>query len=236
MTLTVAASTKALSPETVFERLEHVRASAPRVHAITNAVAQNFTANVLLALGAVPSMTLAPEEVAGFAASAGALLVNLGTLDDIRRQAIPLAIDAARKAGRPVCIDPVFVDRSPLRCAYARDLTALKPDLVRLNAAEMEALFPDRERVDELIASGTVIAVTGEEDRIESRGEDFRLQNGHPLQQFRRNPTVMKKTPGGVSLCIKDQDPIDSHNDVATFRKRQGLAVCQDQTSLTAAL
>jgi hydroxyethylthiazole kinase len=181
MTLTVAASTEALSPETVFVRLVRVREAAPRVHAITNAVAQSFTANVLLALGAVPSMTLAPEEVAGFAASAGALLVNLGTLDETRRQSIPLAIEAARKAGRPVCIDPVFVDRSPLRCAYARDLLALRPDLVRLNRFEMEALFPDRKPAEELIASGTVFAVTGEEDKIESRGEDFRLRNGHPL-------------------------------------------------------
>ena len=32
--------------------------ASPRVHCITNAVAQNFTANVLLAAGAVPSMTL----------------------------------------------------------------------------------------------------------------------------------------------------------------------------------
>lgn len=204
MTLTVAASTKALSPETVFERLERVRQTAPRVHAITNAVAQNFTANVLLALGAVPSMTLAPEEVAGFAASAGALLVNLGTLDDTRRQSIPLAIDAARKAGRPVCIDPVFVDRSPLRCAYARDLMALKPDLVRLNAAEMEALFPDRGKVDDLIASGTVIAVTGGEDKIESRGEDYRLQNGHPLM----SRVTATGCAGGAVLaaftCVED--------------------------------
>ena len=36
----------------------------PRVHCITNAVAQNFTANVLLAAGAVPSMTIAPKEIA----------------------------------------------------------------------------------------------------------------------------------------------------------------------------
>ena len=41
--------------------LERVRRTAPRVHCITNAVAQHFTANVLLALGAVPSMTIAPS-------------------------------------------------------------------------------------------------------------------------------------------------------------------------------
>ena len=34
--------------------LARVRARAPRIHCITNAVAQNFTANVLLAAGALP--------------------------------------------------------------------------------------------------------------------------------------------------------------------------------------
>jgi len=181
MTLSIAASTRALSPETVFTLLERVRHQTPRVHAITNAVAQNFTANVLLALGAVPSMTLAPQEVAGFAASADALLVNLGTLDETRKAAIPLALEAARQAGRPVSVDPVFVDRSPLRCAFARDLLTCGPDLVRLNAAELDALFADRAAADELIARGTVFAVTGAEDKIEGHGEDYRLLNGHPL-------------------------------------------------------
>ena len=35
--------------------LARLRAQGPRVHCITNAVAQNFTANVLLAAGCVPS-------------------------------------------------------------------------------------------------------------------------------------------------------------------------------------
>ncbi|WP_422377226.1 hydroxyethylthiazole kinase [Roseibium sp.] len=181
MTLSIAATTQSLTPETVYGLLEKVRRQQPRVHAITNAVAQAFTANTLLALGAVPSMTLAPDEVAGFAASADALLVNLGTLDETRRAAIPLAIEAACAAGRPVCIDPVFVDRSPSRCAFALTLMASRPDLVRLNTAELEALFPERAKADALIAGGTVLAVTGAEDKIESEGEDFRLLNGHPL-------------------------------------------------------
>jgi hydroxyethylthiazole kinase len=181
MSLSVAASTQSLSAQTVFEHLQDVRLKSPRVHAITNSVAQAFTANVLLALGAVPSMTIAPEEVSEFVTGADALLVNLGTLDEIRRQAIPLAIKAARAAGHPICVDPVFVNRSLVRCKYARDLMASGPDLVRLNVAEIDALFPDRADVEALIASGTVFAVTGEEDKVESQGEDFRLLNGHPL-------------------------------------------------------
>src|ERR1041384_6258224 len=74
---------------------ERVRAQPPRVHCITNSVAQNFTANVLLAAGARPSMTISPEEIGSFVASADALLVNLGTFDAARRQATDTAIKVA---------------------------------------------------------------------------------------------------------------------------------------------
>ena len=41
--------------------LARIRARAPRVHCITNTVAQQYTANMLLAAGVVPSMTISPD-------------------------------------------------------------------------------------------------------------------------------------------------------------------------------
>ena len=98
-----------------------MRASSPRVHCITNAVAQNFTANVLLAAGAVPSMTVAPEEVADFVARADALLINLGTFDRERREAVEVAIARATVERRPWVLDPVFIDRSPRRASLRQN-------------------------------------------------------------------------------------------------------------------
>ena len=69
-------------PHIAADILMRLRARGPRVHCITNAVAQTFTANTLLAAGAVPSMTLAADEIGAFVARADALLVNLGTFDD----------------------------------------------------------------------------------------------------------------------------------------------------------
>ena len=67
------------------------------------AIWQLYVANALLALGAVPSMTVSPEEVGTFVAHADALLINLGTLDAEGRTACEIAIEAAGKAGiRPV--------------------------------------------------------------------------------------------------------------------------------------
>src|ERR1700719_448209 len=86
-----------------------IRRRAPRVHCITNSVAQAYTANMLLAAGAIPSMTISREEIAAFAAGADALLVNLGTFDAERRTAVELALGAKgrrRKATRPWVLDP----------------------------------------------------------------------------------------------------------------------------------
>ena len=100
--------------------LARIKGRAPRVHCITNSVAQAYTANVLLATGAVPSMTIAPEEIAAFVAGADALLVNLGTLDPERRAAIAMAVAAAGDRV-PWVLDPVFIDRSPERAQFARE-------------------------------------------------------------------------------------------------------------------
>src|SRR5205807_1150855 len=107
---------------TAADILERVRAKSPRVHCITNNVAQAFTANVLLAAGARPSMTMSPEEVGAFVAGADALLVNLGTFDADRRDAAETAIEAAARRGLPWVLDPVLIDRSDRRAAFAARL------------------------------------------------------------------------------------------------------------------
>src|SRR5258708_22732639 len=119
--------------------LVRLRARSPRIHCITNSVAQNFTANVLLAVGCVPSMTLSPEEIGTFVASAQGLLVNLGTFDRERRQATAIATDAAAAHKLPWVLDPVFIDRNPLRAAFARELIASGPTVLRLNHTELSA-------------------------------------------------------------------------------------------------
>ncbi|GGB36977.1 putative hydroxyethylthiazole kinase [Roseibium aquae] len=172
----------AIDADVIFDALERVRRTVPRVHVITNTVAQTLTANVLLALGAVPSMTIAPAEVAAFAESADALLINLGTLDEDRRQAIPRAVHAASAAGRPCVLDPVFIDRSPRRAAYARKLLHESWSAIRVNAAELDALGGTGSTQAANIGFSPVLAVTGSVDRVQdSTGRAASLANGHPL-------------------------------------------------------
>jgi hydroxyethylthiazole kinase len=172
-------------PQDAAALLERLRAQRPRVHCITNAVAQNFTANVLLAAGCVPSMTLSGEEVAAFVARSQALLVNLGTFDRERRAATQLALDAARQGNVPWVLDPVFIDRSAARAMFARELLARAPAAIRLNRAEFSALAdgePSREALAAYArAQKTVIALSGETDWVGDGERLASIANGHAL-------------------------------------------------------
>jgi hydroxyethylthiazole kinase len=171
--------------DTIAEVLARIRARAPRVHCVTNAVAQNYTANMLLAAGAVPSMTIAPEEIGAFVAGANALLVNLGTFDRERRTAIEVALQAAATRGVPWLLDPVFIERSPARAEFARALVAQKPAVVRLNAAEFAALSggdaDDSVPARFAQSRGTVLALTGEVDVVTGGSQRMQIANGNPM-------------------------------------------------------
>ena len=165
--------------------LERLRQRRPRIHCMTNNVAQAFTANVLLAAGAVPSMSIAPEEIEAFVGRAGALLVNLGTFDAERRAGLPLALEAAAKARIPVVLDPVLIEASPGRLALALEILRGKPAVIRLNTAELAALAgaaPDRTGVCRLAReTGAVIALTGEADLVSDGARLVTIRNGHSL-------------------------------------------------------
>jgi hydroxyethylthiazole kinase len=166
---------------------------APTVHCITKSVAQNYTANILLAAGAVPSMTISSEEIAAFVASADALLVNLGTFDAERRAAIEAALEpagqcekpGARKPGvqKPWVLDPVFIERSAARAAFAGKLIAQRPAVVRLNHREFAALTGDAAETaqDFALKHKTVIAVTGGTDLVTDGKRSVTVSNGDPL-------------------------------------------------------
>ncbi len=165
--------------------LARLRARSLRVHCITNAVAQNFTANVLLAAGCVPSMTLSAEEIGPFVAGAQGLLVNLGTFDRERRQATEIAVETAAAHKLPWVLDPVFVDRAPSRAAFARDLIGRRPSVVRLNHAEFSALAGNTPSRDAAVAyaraNGIVVGLSGETDLVTDGERVAAIANGHPL-------------------------------------------------------
>jgi hydroxyethylthiazole kinase len=152
--------------------LLRLRRERPRVHCLTNFVAMQLSANLLLAVGAVPSMTMDAVAMPDFVGSSAALLVNLGMLDPWRREAAPEAIAAAQTLGRPWVLDPVKVDRSAERRGFAQGLLDLGPTVLRCNAAERPFLE---------VGARTVLVTTGEVDRIVWRDRSVDVAGGSPL-------------------------------------------------------
>src|SRR6185369_754129 len=87
--------------------LRTMREQKPLVHQITNYVVMNETANATLALGALPVMAHAGEEVEEMARIASSLVLNIGTLSSHWIEAMLLAGGAATARQIPVVLDPV---------------------------------------------------------------------------------------------------------------------------------
>ncbi len=180
------------------EALARMRAAAPLVHCITNYVAMDFAANLLLAAGAAPAMIHAREEAAEFARTASALTVNIGTLSPDWVEAMAEAAGAAREAGRPWVFDPVAAGATAYRREVSARLMALGPTVVRGNASEVLALAGATgtgkgvEAADPVAkaeaaarelarAHGTVVAVTGPEDYVTDGARALRIAGGDPM-------------------------------------------------------
>ena len=121
--------------------LRELRERKPLVHQITNYVVMNETANATLALGALPVMAHAREEVEEMVALAGALVLNIGTLSPHWVEAMLLAGRAANAAGIPVVLDPVGAGATRYRTETAkRLLDEVDVSILRGNAGEIATL------------------------------------------------------------------------------------------------
>jgi hydroxyethylthiazole kinase len=182
------------------QALADMRAKRPLVHNITNFVVMNFTANVLLAAGASPVMAHAPEEVSDFAGMAGALVINMGTIDSGFFGSMDLAIRKARKNNVPWVLDPVGVGATRFREGIGKYLAKHKPSVIRGNASEIMALAgraAASKGVDSLEGSDaavdaakrlsikrkTVVAVTGETDYVVDGEDVTAITGGNAMSQ-----------------------------------------------------
>jgi hydroxyethylthiazole kinase len=187
--------------ENALEAIRMLRKEDARVHSITNTVAQNFTANVLLACNARPSMTVNPDEVEAFTKRADALHINLGTLDHDRMKAIQTSIDMANQRTIPILVDPVMAHVSPLRAEFALGIVK-QVSILRGNEDEIKLLEPE-------ISTETCIVKTGETDQITYQDTKLNVENGHPIMA---NIIATGCALGGLitALSAKSKDPISA--------------------------
>ncbi|MBN2905279.1 MAG: hydroxyethylthiazole kinase [Rhodobacteraceae bacterium] len=178
--------------------LSTMRQSAPLVHTITNYVAMNVAANVLLAAGASPAMVHALDEAAEFTALSDALTINIGTLSAPWVAAMLASAAQAGAQGIPWVLDPVAAGATAFRRQTAAQLVALAPTVIRGNASEVLALAGGAARgkgadaadavetaeagARELArATGAVVAVTGPVDFVTDGTRAWHIANGHPI-------------------------------------------------------
>jgi len=183
----------------IAKNLETLREQAPLVHNITNFVVMNNTANALLAIGASPVMAHAVEEVKAMVSIAGALVLNIGTLNKDWIASMMLAGRTARIKGIPVVLDPVGAGATPYRTRTALLLLKrVSPTIVRGNASEIlalagadgatkgvdsskgshEALDAARALVDKYKC---VVSISGPSDLIVGPNSLTYVDNGHPM-------------------------------------------------------
>jgi hydroxyethylthiazole kinase len=179
--------------------LGKVRGANPLVHNITNVVVTNFTANGLLALGASPVMAYAAEEVADMAKIAGALVLNIGTLNSTVIESMMIAGKAANEHQVPVIFDPVGAGATAFRTETSRRiLNEVQISVIRGNAAEIanvaglgweikgvDAGQTDGNTVELAILTAkklkTVVVITGKDDVISDGETTYVVHNGHPI-------------------------------------------------------
>lgn len=160
---------------------------------LTNTVAANFTANVLLAIGAKPAMIEEPSEAAELAAVADAVLVNVGTVTPdqaaVMRAAIAICRGDATFLSRdenspttPWVLDPVACHVLSYRRELVREFLAAGPSLVRGNHAEIDFLRSDAAGVPRLRMP---MLSTGAVDRIWTDGDKpvAEISGGVPMLQ-----------------------------------------------------
>lgn len=185
--------------------LDNVRQAHPLIHNITNDVTINDVANVLLATGASPIMTAAPEEVEEIQAIANALTLNIGTLTLAVVPSMERAGAAANERQNPIVLDPVGAGATKLRTETAQHLVrTLRPTVIRGNMSEIQSLVHGKGKtrgvdvgVDDAVHennleakiafvenfaqdSGSIVAVTGAIDIVSDGKKTFTIRNGRP--------------------------------------------------------
>ncbi len=205
-----------------------IRERKPLVHQITNYVVMNETANATLALGALPVMAHACEEVEEMVALAGALVLNIGTLSPEWIEAMLLAGRAANRAGVPVVLDPVGAGATSYRTETAkRILDEVDVAVLRGNRGEVATLVGVEAEVrgvesiggggepaelarEAASTLGLVASVTGPIDHVSDGRRVLAVSNGHELLAVVTGTGCMSSAITGCFLAVKGEAPLEA--------------------------
>ena len=176
-----------------------IRQNKPLIHHITNYVTVNDCANITLCIGASPVMSHALEEVEEMVGHAGALVLNIGTLDSSQATSMLLAGHAANNLNIPVIVDPVGAGATRYRTNFVQRLIEeLQISVMKGNAGEIGVLAGADAHVRGVdsgdvngnlpriaqnfaLESGITIIMTGATDIVSNGRQIITIENGHPM-------------------------------------------------------
>lgn len=203
--------------------LNKIKREIPMVHSITNFVTMQDCANILTAIGASPVMAYYEGEVREITLKSKSLVLNTGTPDKQRIEAIIEAGKAAMEKNLPIILDPVGVGATEFRKdSINQILRVLKPSIIKGNVAEIKALSgldTIKKGVDSVdtmekryksvfmdlsLQLGTVIAVTGKEDFITDGKRCCTIQRGTDLFTSISGAGCMTSSVLGVFGAVSD--------------------------------
>lgn len=217
----------------LIEARTKVKSVHPLVHNITNYVTVNDCANILLSANASPIMSDDLIEVEEITSICGALVLNIGTLNERTIKAMLLAGKKASDLGHPIVLDPVGAGASKLRTNTALALIeALDMTVIRGNISELKALYlgdsstqgVDANDVDAISEKnlegaiklvnqmakhfGTIIAVTGAIDIVANGEEAYVIKNGHEKMKYITGTGCMLTSLIGAYVRANSENPV----------------------------
>ena len=208
--------------------LRELRERKPLIHQITNYVVMNETANATLALGALPVMAHAREEVEEMVGLASALVLNIGTLSEQWIEAMLRAGSAAGARGIPVVLDPVGAGATAYRTDTARRiLDEVRVTVLRGNPGEVATLVgaeAEVRGVESITAGlepaelareagrqlGLVASVTGPVDHVADGERTLAVANGHPLLAALTGTGCISSALTGCFVAAKLEEPLEA--------------------------
>ena len=213
------------------EIIIQTRLRSPLVHCITNYVSANDCANLLLACGASPIMADGLDEVAEVTAMCDGLVLNMGTPNPRKMEAMLKAGQEANCLGHPVVLDPVGVGSSAMRRNGARRLLEqVRFAAIRGNASEIAtlvrgtaahrgvdadadsnvAIAAERNARHLAKQTGAVVIVTGDTDIVADGSTCYRVMNGHPMMRLVTGAGCQLSALIGAYVTANPERPLEA--------------------------
>jgi hydroxyethylthiazole kinase len=208
--------------------LRALREQKPLVHQITNYVVMNETANATLAIGALPVMAHAVDEMEEMTGLASSLVLNIGTLSRHWIDAMVIAGSTASARDIPIVLDPVGAGATEYRTTTAhRLLDVVGVTVLRGNAGEIATLVGAEAEVRgvESIGAGlepaelartaaqslgVIASVTGPVDHVSDGERVLSIANGHELLAAVTGTGCMSSALTGCFLAAKPGEPLEA--------------------------